>query len=108
MSYLLNFWDRVGKKTFYSNNTFSIPGVTSIKLGIAHQLSTSPKNTSITYAVVRKGIISDTVWGSRRVDGHFYDKYYTVTGNSKSFSGAKLRFTPNNSGTYNGSGGIDW
>ncbi|MCM3189479.1 DUF4878 domain-containing protein [Bacillus subtilis] len=104
-----NFDSRVGGKTFYSKRSFSVPNTKSLKLGIYTQLSTSPNTTSITYAVVRKNALGDNVWGSRKVNGHIYgDKFYTVSGKSKTFKGAQLRFTPHGSATYSGNGGLDW
>ncbi|MDR4229489.1 hypothetical protein FO507_19385 [Bacillus mojavensis] len=69
--------------------------------------------TTSVYAVsannVRKNALGDNVSGSRKVNGHIYgDKFYTVSGKSKTFKGAQLRFTPHGSATYSGNGGLDW
>ncbi|QRV09479.1 hypothetical protein JR311_00455 [Bacillus velezensis] len=111
---VLMWWDfekRQGGKTFYSNTKFSVPGKHKyVILGIDSQLSTKPNNTGIKYAVVRKGIMGDTVWGTKYVKGHFTgeNKRIKLYGNSMTFKGANLRFLPNYPGVYAGIGGLDW
>ncbi|MEC1900725.1 hypothetical protein [Bacillus atrophaeus] len=111
---VLVWWDfekRQGGKPFYTKKTFSIPNQKTVIVHIGAQLSTTPNKTGITYAVVRKGALGDTMWGQKYVKGHYFDskgKRVTVKGNSKKFKGASLRFTPNSGGTYSGNGGLDW
>ncbi|KUF26846.1 hypothetical protein [Bacillus sp. G1(2015b)] len=111
---VLMWWDfskRQGGKTFYSNSKFSVPGIHKyVILGIDTQLSTKPNNTGINYAVVRKGVLGDTVWGTKYVKGHFMgeNKRIKLNGNTMTFKGANLRFIPNAPGVYAGIGGLDW
>ncbi|MCU4666573.1 hypothetical protein ABE321_07180 [Bacillus paralicheniformis] len=108
---VLIWWDYYGRRwdrTFYSSSAFSVPNTSTLKLAIVSQHSTL-NGTGMTYAVVKKGLFGDTVWGSRYIGGDFANRTYTVTGSPKTLKGVNLRFTPNSKGGYyTGKGAVDW
>ncbi|CAM3298992.1 hypothetical protein FITA111629_15195 [Filibacter tadaridae] len=90
-----NFSGRRDNKEFYSNCTFDINKSDAMVNLVVHQDNTSSHSLGIAYTIVKKKLFGDEVWGSNYVSGTKTSNYLTtITGKSKTFSGAKVRFLP--------------
>ena len=109
-------WDfsgRSGGAIFYSIGTFNIDGSTATLANLTqtHDYVYSGCSVGITYAVVKKGIWGDSMWGQKKVSGEVTSPTnYSISG-SGSYTGAQIRFTTDtctktNSLGYRGTGSL--
>ncbi|AEG60268.1 hypothetical protein [Desulforamulus ruminis] len=107
-----SFTNRGGGAVFYSNNSFNISGSTATLASVTqtHDYVNLGWPVGITYAIVKKGILGDSMWGQRYLSGSISNPVSVNVSGSGSYTGAQVRFTTDIGNTssmgYRGSGSL--